>query len=77
MLREDVVEAARAGRFAIYAVETIDQGVELLTGVPAGARGADGAFPEGTINRKVEERLSHLAEARRRFAAPGGGDESK
>ena len=79
MLREDVVEAAADGRFAIYSVDSIDQGIEILTGVEAGERGADGLFPEGTVNRKVEERLAELADARRRFgiAAPGenrGGD---
>ena len=69
MLREDVVEAAAAGRFAIYSVEMIDQGIEILTGARAGERGPDGQFPEGTINRKVEERLAELAEARRRFGS--------
>ena len=47
MLREDVSEAVAAGTFAIHAVSTIDQGIELLTGVAAGERGSDGAFPPG------------------------------
>jgi len=67
MLDRRVVEAAGAGRFRIHAVETIAQGIEILTGMPAGERGADGAFPDGTINHLVEARLIQLAEARRAF----------
>jgi len=67
MLRQDVVEAARDGKFHIYAVETIDQGIEILTGVPAGERDASGKFPEGSVNHRVEARLIELAE--RRIAA--------
>jgi predicted ATP-dependent protease len=69
MLREDVVEAAAQGRFHIYPVETIDQGIELLTGRPAGRRGDDGRFPEGTVNARVEDRLSGYAAVRREYAA--------
>jgi predicted ATP-dependent protease len=58
MLRQDVVEAVAAGRFRIYPVETIDQGIELLTGVPAGVRGADGKFPANSINGLIEARLA-------------------
>jgi lon-related putative ATP-dependent protease len=77
MLRQDVVDAARAGRFHVFAVRTIDEGIELLTGVPAGERDAKGQFPEGTVNRLVEDRLMGLAERRRRFATlPTGGAES-
>lgn len=65
MLREDVIEAVRAGRFHIYAVSTVDEGIEVLTGVPAGERGADGLFPEGTVNRRVEDRLRAFAERAR------------
>jgi lon-related putative ATP-dependent protease len=64
MLRGDVVEAARAGTFKIYAVDTIDQGIELLTGIPAGERDASGKFAEGTINRRAEDRLLELAKIR-------------
>ena len=65
MLREDVVAACAEGRFAIYPIETIDQGIALLTGRPAGTRGADGAYPEGSINRMVEERLRQFAKLRK------------
>ncbi|MBZ0162214.1 MAG: AAA family ATPase [Notoacmeibacter sp.] len=67
MLREDVVEAVRQQKFHVYAVETIDQGIEILTGLPAGERGPDNAFPDGTINRKVEDCLIGYAETRREF----------
>lgn len=62
MLRVDVVDAAREGLFQIYPVETIDQGVEVLTGCVAGERDETGVFPEGTVNRKVEDRLIMFAE---------------
>ena len=64
MLRHDVVDAVEHGRFKIYSVETIDEGVEILTGVPAGKRDASGKFPEGSVNHKVEARLISLAEKR-------------
>jgi predicted ATP-dependent protease len=69
MLRDDVIAACRDGRFAVYPMSTIDEGIALLTGVPAGTRGADGAFPENTVNRRVEDRLRGFAEARRAFTA--------
>jgi len=71
MLREEVVEAARKGFFSIFAVQTIDQGLEILTGVSAGQRGSDGAFPEGSINAKVAKRLRAFAEKRREFSGFG------
>ncbi len=77
MLRHDVVEAVRAGRFHIHAVATIDEGIALLTGMAAGERGADGKFAEGTINARVEARLAGFAESARHFArsaAPDDGD---
>jgi len=67
MLKTEVVEACRRGAFAIWPIETIDEGIEVLTGVPAGERGADGLFPPGTVNRLVEDRLIGFALARRNF----------
>ncbi len=67
MLRRDVVDAVRTGKFHIYPVSRIDEGIELLTGVTAGERQPDGKFPKGTVNRRVEDRLLGLAEQRRRF----------
>ena len=68
MLRKDVVDAAAAGRFHIYAVETIDQAVELLMGLPAGEPDAEGYLPEGSLNALVAERLTYFSELRRAYA---------
>jgi predicted ATP-dependent protease len=57
MLSREVVEAVAAGHFHVWSATTVDQGIELLTGMPAGGRGDDGRFPEGTIHARVEERL--------------------
>jgi predicted ATP-dependent protease len=67
MLRADVVEAAEKGLFRVWPVETVDEAVELLTGVPAGERGADGRYPEGSVNRRVDDRLAAFAEKARNF----------
>ncbi len=68
MLRKDVIEAVAAGKFHIWPVATIDQGIALLTGREAGERNAEGKFPPESINGLVEARLRELAEAARRFA---------
>ncbi|HUG15785.1 MAG TPA: ATP-binding protein [Thermomicrobiales bacterium] len=70
MLSDEVVEAARAGLFHVWAVNTIDEGIELLTGVPAGERAPDGSFPEGSVHDLVQQRLRAFAEDARRFATP-------
>ncbi len=72
MLRHDVVAAAKAGKFRILPVRTIDEGIELLTGIAAGERGGDGQFLAGSINRRVEDRLIALADQRRRFVVLAG-----
>jgi len=61
MLRADVVDAAARGLFSVYPIETIDQGIELLTGLPAGELDSRGHFPVGTVNRKVAARLAAFA----------------
>lgn len=68
MLRQDVVEAVAKQEFSIFAVETADQAIEILTGVEAGARNEDGEFPADSLNHKVEQRLISLAELRRRYS---------
>ena len=67
MLKEEVVEAVKAGKFHIYPVKTIDEGIELLTGVKAGVRGTDGTFEENTVNCLVDKRLREIAEKLREF----------
>jgi lon-related putative ATP-dependent protease len=67
MLRRDVIEAVQAGQFNIYPIETVDQALECLTGVPAGEADADGVYPEGSVNRLVADRLCKLAQIRRDF----------
>jgi lon-related putative ATP-dependent protease len=72
MLRKNVIEAVAAGKFHIWPVATIDQGIALLTGREAGERGPDGKFPPHSINGLVEARLTELAEAARRFVRRAG-----
>ena len=71
MLKEEMVEAGKAGKFRIYPVKTIDEGIEVLTGVPAGARREDGTFEEGTVNYRVDKRLREMAEKLREFQPAG------
>ncbi len=65
MLRQDVVDAVRDGRFHIHAIDSIDQGIEVLTGIPAGARQDDGHYPDGSINARVAARLAAFAKSRK------------
>jgi len=67
MLKEEVVDAVKAGKFHIYPVKTIDQGIEILAGVKAGARRPDGLFEEGTVNYRVDKRLNEMAEKIKEF----------
>ncbi len=61
MLKKDVVEAVKAGKFRIYAVKTVDEALEILMGLPAGERQADGTYPEGTLNFLVDKRLKEMS----------------
>jgi predicted ATP-dependent protease len=60
MLRSDVVEALEKGRFHIYTVTTVEEGIELLTGTPAGVADEHGHYPEGTVFRAAETRLKRF-----------------
>jgi predicted ATP-dependent protease len=62
MLRADVVAAVKEGKFHIYAVGTIDEGMTVLTGIDAGERGSEGRYPEGSINALVEKKFHQYAE---------------
>lgn len=57
MLEEEVARAVKEGKFHIFAVDTVDEGIEILTGIPAGERGENGRYPEGTINFLVQQKL--------------------
>jgi lon-related putative ATP-dependent protease len=61
MLRRDVVAAAEEGRFAIFPIDTVDQGLELLTGIPAGQPDTSGEYPAGTLNHRIAARLDAFA----------------
>ncbi len=67
MLRKDVVEAVNKGKFHIYSVKTVDEGIEILTDKDAGEQKEDGSYPKGTINYLVNEKLKELAEGYEKF----------
>jgi ATP-dependent Lon protease len=67
MLRRDVVKHIEEGRFHIYAVKTIDEGIEILTGKEAGAKPTDGSYPDDSINFLVDKKLKELAEEIKNF----------
>jgi predicted ATP-dependent protease len=69
MLREEVVDAVAQGKFHIYAVNTIDEGMEVLTEAEAGQRGEDESYPIGSINYLVDRRLKEMAEGLKSFYA--------
>ncbi|MEA3369646.1 MAG: AAA family ATPase [Candidatus Ratteibacteria bacterium] len=68
MLRDEVIDEVKKGKFHIWAVRTIEEGIEILTGKPAGKKQADGTFPEGTVFYLVDKRLRDLAAGLKRFA---------
>jgi ATP-dependent Lon protease len=69
MLRDDVIEAVEKGMFHIYPVETIDEGIEILTGVKAGKRLKNGEFEPGTVNYLVDKRLREISKGLRKFTS--------
>ncbi len=72
MLREDVVEAVREGQFHVYSISTIDEALELLTGVEAGVKQPDGSYPPESINGRVQATLVRFAERLREFVEEHG-----
>jgi len=70
MLSDEVLEAVAAGRFHVWSVASIDEGIEILTGVPAGKLQEDGSYPEGTVNFLVQARIKEMVENLRRFSEP-------
>jgi lon-related putative ATP-dependent protease len=77
MLRADVIAACKRGEFSIWPIETIDQGIALLTGHPVGERGTDGSFPAGSVNRAVFDRLQAFLKLRKEVEADEEGREKK
>jgi len=73
MLRPDVVTAVQEGKFHIHAVSTIDEGIEVLTGVAAGVRDHEGRYPQGSVNDRVQKTLRRYAEQQKRFAPGNSG----
>ncbi|MBM4180017.1 MAG: AAA family ATPase [Betaproteobacteria bacterium] len=71
MLRADVVDACAQGKFAVHAVKSVDEAIELLTGMPAGEPSEEGMVPEGTVNFLVAAQLAELSAVRQAFAAAG------
>ncbi|MBL6750253.1 MAG: AAA family ATPase [Nevskia sp.] len=77
MLRRDVLEAVREGRFHVYAVSQIDEALQILSGVPAGAADGQGGYPQGSVNARVLERLAHWAKLRRHLGRRGATDKDR
>ena len=75
MLRKDVIQAVADGKFHIYPVKTIDQGISILTGVPAGAKNGATEYPKGTVNFLVNEKLKSIASSLKKFGAEEAKDE--
>ncbi len=72
MLASDVVESVRSGSFHVWSARTIEEGIELLTGISAGQRGPDGEFPEGTLHARIDERLEDWARVSEQPSGVGG-----
>ncbi len=77
MLKEEVVEAVKEGKFHIYSVKTIDEGIEVLTGMKAGIRREDGNFEEGSVNALVNNRFLEMTEKLGEYSAFAGGEKKK
>jgi len=77
ILKEEIVEAVKAGKFHIYSVKTIDEGIEALTEVKAGNKKPDGTFEENTINNKVDKRLREMAERLKEFPTAEEAEKKK
>jgi predicted ATP-dependent protease len=77
MLKEEIVDAVKTGRFHIYAVKTIDEGIEVLTGIKAGERRHDGTFESETMNHKVDKQLKDMAEKLKEFPSVSTGEKKK
>ncbi|MBD3413985.1 MAG: AAA family ATPase [Candidatus Aminicenantes bacterium] len=77
MLRRDLVNAVDKGKFHIYPVKTIDDGIEILTGIKAGRQKSDGSFEPDTVNDRVDKELKRLAKSWKQFSAPQKKEKNK
>jgi ATP-dependent Lon protease len=77
MLRADVVSAVREGKFHVYPVRTIDEGIEILTGIEAGLPQEDGTYEEGTVHGLVDRELQRLASGWKSFSGGNGKGEGQ
>jgi predicted ATP-dependent protease len=77
VLKPDVARAIEDGKFHVWAVNTIEEGIEILTGVPAGVRGEDGSYPEGSVFRRVEDRLDAYYHALEQHREAGAIDQPR
>ena len=78
MLKEEIVDAVKAGNFHIYSAKTIDEGIQVLTGVKAGEKRQDGTFEDGTVNYRVNKHLRGMAEKLKEFPSfPTGEKKSE
>ena len=72
MLKQEVIDSVKVGQFHVWPISTIEEGIEILTGIEAGRLQPDGTYPEGTLFRKVDDRLMEIAEIVKKF-----GEEEK
>ncbi len=74
MLKAPVIDAVKEGQFHVFAVEHVDDALEILTGLPAGEMQPDGSYPQGTLNRLVDDKLVELMEKARKLMKDGEGE---
>jgi predicted ATP-dependent protease len=72
MLKEEVIQAVQDGKFNVWPITTIDEGIEILTGVPAGKRNKAGGYPEGTVHYLVNRKLKDMADKVKDFGVTNG-----
>ena len=72
MLKKEVVDAVKEGKFRVYAVKTVNEAIEILTGIPSGARRTDWTYPEGTVNFLVDKRLKEMSKKQKAEDKPEG-----
>jgi hypothetical protein len=70
MLREEVTDAVKQGKFRVYAASSVDEGIEVLTDIEVGEEKEDGTYPDGSIDYKVDKKLKDMAAKLRQFAVP-------